>query len=85
MDTICSLKWSADENFLAIGDSCSMVQVAVGLGSCVYLWNASSGDIVKLVNMDDMDTICSLKWSADGNFLAIGDSCSMVQELCVPL
>jgi len=68
-----------DDFYLELMDWSRDNKIAVGLGSCVYLWDASSGDIVKLVAMDDHDQVCSLKWSADGNFLAVGDSCSMVQ------
>ncbi|XP_052405526.1 cell division cycle protein 20 homolog isoform X2 [Carassius gibelio] len=49
--------------------------LAVGLANHVYLWDAGAGDIVLLKKMeDDGEHICSVSWSKDGNFLAIGTS-----------
>lgn len=49
--------------------------LAVGLANQVYLWDAGEGDIVLLKKMeDDNEYICSVSWSKDGNFLAIGTS-----------
>ncbi|XP_051984392.1 cell division cycle protein 20 homolog isoform X2 [Xyrauchen texanus] len=49
--------------------------LAVGLTSDVYLWDAAAGDIVLLKKMEDEHSyICSVSWSKDGNFLAIGTS-----------
>ncbi|XP_051554744.1 cell division cycle protein 20 homolog [Myxocyprinus asiaticus] len=49
--------------------------LAVGLTSDVYLWDAAAGDIVLLKKMEDEHGyICSVSWSKDGNFLAIGTS-----------
>ena len=51
--------------------------LAVGLGSDVYCWNSTTGDIYRLCEMatSDMDTttISSVKW-VDYRSLAIGDS-----------
>uniref|UniRef100_A0A8C2DZ08 Cell division cycle protein 20 homolog n=1 Tax=Cyprinus carpio TaxID=7962 RepID=A0A8C2DZ08_CYPCA len=49
--------------------------LAVGLADHVYLWDAGAGDIVLLKKMEeDNEFICSVSWSKDGNFLAIGTS-----------
>uniref|UniRef100_A0A8C2F236 Cell division cycle 20 homolog n=1 Tax=Cyprinus carpio TaxID=7962 RepID=A0A8C2F236_CYPCA len=49
--------------------------LAVGLANHVYLWDAGAGDIVLLKKMeDDSEYICSVSWSKDGNFLAVGTS-----------
>lgn len=54
--------------------------LAVGLNASVYLWNASSGEINKLMDMEnENDYVSSIKWSEDGDYLAIGDSQSCVQ------
>ncbi|RXN25856.1 cell division cycle 20-like protein [Labeo rohita] len=49
--------------------------LAVGLANHVYLWDAAAGGIVLLKKMeDDNEYICSVSWSKDGNFLAVGTS-----------
>lgn len=49
--------------------------LAVGLANQVYLWDAGMGSIVLLKKMeDDNEYICSVSWSKDGNFLAVGTS-----------
>lgn len=56
--------------------------LAVGLASHVYLWDAGAGDIVLLKKMeDDNEYICSVSWSKDGNFLAIGTSDCKVEVI----
>ena len=46
--------------------------LAVGLGSCVYLWSASSGKVNKLCDLGAEDTVTSVGWSQRGSHLAIG-------------
>jgi WD40 repeat protein len=49
--------------------------LAVALGGFVYLWNASTGSIQQLCQMDSSDCyVCSVSWIKEGNYLAIGDS-----------
>lgn len=49
--------------------------LAVGLANHVYLWNAAVGDIILLKKMEeDNNFICSVSWSKEGNFLAVGTS-----------
>uniref|UniRef100_A0A8B9LNC5 Cell division cycle 20 homolog n=1 Tax=Astyanax mexicanus TaxID=7994 RepID=A0A8B9LNC5_ASTMX len=49
--------------------------LAVALAEHVYLWDASQGDIVLLKKMEEENGyICSVSWSRDGNFLAVGTS-----------
>ncbi|ETN73019.1 WD domain, G-beta repeat protein, partial [Necator americanus] len=53
--------------------SCGIV--AVALSCTLYLWNADSGEIQVLFELDEsneMHLITSVKWSADGKFLAVG-------------
>ena len=65
------ISWSAD-NILA-----------VALGRCVYLWNATTGDIVHLVSLEGDDNyVTSVSWSATaGNVrcLAVGTNEGYVQ------
>ncbi|GJD06373.1 Anaphase-promoting complex subunit cdc20 [Galdieria sulphuraria] len=53
--------------------------LAVALGSSVYLWNASTGDIQELCNVSQDEMICSVSWVPDGHHLAVGTSMKDVQ------
>ncbi|XP_030383494.1 cell division cycle protein 20 homolog [Scaptodrosophila lebanonensis] len=53
--------------------------VSVALGSCVYLWNAGSGNIEQLTEYEEGDYACSLSWIQDGQILAIGNSTGAVE------
>lgn len=53
--------------------------VAVALGSCVYLWNASSGNIEQLTEFEEGDYAGSLSWIQEGQILAIGNSTGAVE------
>lgn len=71
------LDWSS-RNFLA-----------VALHNSVYLWDATQGDIILLMKMErEEDYICSLSWTKEGSYLAVGTSDCKVQvrvEIIVPL
>ncbi len=54
--------------------------LAVSLGGHVYLWNAGSGDIQQLFEMESPDEyISSVSWVKEGNYLAVGLSSAQVQ------
>ncbi|XP_068143642.1 cell division cycle protein 20 homolog [Drosophila tropicalis] len=53
--------------------------VAVALGSCVYLWNAASGNIEQLTEFEEGDYAGSLSWIQEGQVLAIGNSTGAVE------
>ncbi|KAL1131966.1 hypothetical protein AAG570_011577 [Ranatra chinensis] len=54
--------------------------LAVALGSSVYLWNAASGSIRHLMELEGSDYVCSLGWISEGSdMLAIGTSLGPVQ------
>lgn len=62
------LDWSS-RNFLA-----------VALHNSVYLWDATQGDIILLMKLErEEDYICSLSWTKEGSYLAIGTSDCKVQ------
>jgi len=46
--------------------------VAVALANCVFLWNAESGSIQELVELEAGDYVCSVSWFQEGNHLAVG-------------
>ncbi|XP_038145155.1 cell division cycle protein 20 homolog [Cyprinodon tularosa] len=66
--------------YLNLLDWSSRNFVAVALHNHVYLWNAASGDILLLMKLErDEDYVCSLSWTKDGSYLAVGTSDSKVQ------
>lgn len=64
-------------NFCFIADlnlvdwSCDNI-LAVALNSSVYLWNATTGTIDQLMELEGSDYVCSLSWLQEGNMLAVG-------------
>jgi cell division cycle protein 20 (cofactor of APC complex) len=57
-------------------------QLAVALSGCVYLWDASTGGINELMNLDDNadDYVSSVSWLPQGgSHLAIGTNSNVVQ------
>jgi len=59
--------------------SCNNV-LAIALGGVVYLWNSSAGSIDQLCECKlEGEVITSVKWMADGSFIAIGTSLNDVQ------
>lgn len=53
--------------------------LAVGLGSCVYLWSATSSKVTKLYDLGQNDTVTSVQWSNRGNHLAVGTNSGLLQ------
>ena len=54
--------------------------LAVALDNSVYLWSASTGDILQLLQMEQPgDYISSVAWIKEGNYLAVGTSSAEVQ------
>ena len=48
--------------------------LAVALGPHIYLWNAASGEIQQLLELETPeDFVCSVKWIREGNLLAVGN------------
>lgn len=60
--------------------------LAVALDNSVYLWNAGSGDILQLLQMEQPgDYISSVAWIKEGNYLAVGTSNAEVQVSLGPI
>ncbi|BES92840.1 WD domain, G-beta repeat [Nesidiocoris tenuis] len=53
--------------------------LAVALRSSVYLWDAGSGSISQLTELEGSDYVCSVSWAGEGDILAIGTSLGNVQ------
>lgn len=69
-----------DDYYLNLLDWSSSNQLAVCLGGHVYLWNATSGDIQQLMEMESSEEyVSSVSWVTEGNYLAIGTSNGTIQ------
>jgi len=53
--------------------------LAVALGTSVYLWNADTGAIDQLLDLEGADYITSLNWVPNGNLLGVGTALGPVQ------
>lgn len=61
----------ADDFYLNLVDWGSSNILGVGLGQCVYMWNSTSGKVVKLCELPD-DHVTSVNWIQRGSHVAIG-------------
>ncbi|WOL00150.1 protein FIZZY-RELATED 2 [Canna indica] len=68
-----------DDFYLNLVDWSSHNVLAVGLGNCVYLWNACSSKVTKLCDLGVEDSVCSVGWAQRGNHLAVGTNQGKVQ------
>ncbi len=62
----------ADDFYLNLVDWSSQNVLAVGLGSCVYLWSATNSRVTKLYDLGSSDAVTSVGWSERGGHLAVG-------------
>ena len=46
--------------------------LAVGLSSCVYLWQANTSKVTKLCDMGLTDHITAVHWSQKSNIISVG-------------
>jgi cell division cycle 20-like protein 1 (cofactor of APC complex) len=68
-----------DDFYLNLVDWSSHNVLAVGLGSCVYLWSACTSRVTKLCDLAPSDSVCSVAWTQRGTFLAVGTNTGDVQ------
>lgn len=53
-----------DDFYLNLVDWSSQNMLAVGLGACVYLWNAYTSQVTRLCDFsEDTDAISSVAWT----------------------
>lgn len=53
--------------------------IAVALGSNLYLWNADTSNVHKLLKARDNDYPTAVTWSQDSKFIAVGFESSKIQ------
>lgn len=69
-----------DDFYLNLLDWSSENILAVALSESVYLWNAETGSIEKLMSTSDTnDFVTSVSWIQDGSYLAVGTNHNEVQ------
>ncbi|KAK1324502.1 Protein FIZZY-RELATED 2 [Acorus calamus] len=68
-----------DDFYLNLVDWSPNNVLAVGLGNCVYLWNACSSKVTKLCDLGVDDTVCSVGWAQRGTYLAVGTNLGKVE------
>ncbi|TNV71211.1 hypothetical protein FGO68_gene450 [Halteria grandinella] len=69
-----------DDFYLNLVDWSSSNILAVGLGSSVYLWSATSNKVTKLYDLAGAnDSVASVQWSEGGNHLAVGTHSGSLQ------
>ncbi|XP_010520101.1 PREDICTED: protein FIZZY-RELATED 3 [Tarenaya hassleriana] len=68
-----------DDFYLNLVDWSSQNVLAVGLGTCVYLWTASNSKVTKLCDLGPNDSVCSVQWTREGSYMSIGTSLGQVQ------
>ncbi len=69
----------ADDFYLNLVDWGSSNILGVGLGSCVYMWNSTTGRVNKLCELPDNDQVTSVSWIQRGSHLAVGTHKGFVQ------
>lgn len=70
-----------DDYYLSLIDWSAQNVLAVALGSCVYLWDASHGNITLLLQQENAgaEYVSCVNWTSDGNHLAVGLSTGIVE------
>ncbi|CAH7681165.1 WD40-repeat-containing domain protein [Phakopsora pachyrhizi] len=63
-----------DDYYLNLTDWSVDNILAIALGECLYLWNAQTGNVSLLCSLDENSYFASVKFSADGHYLALGTS-----------
>ncbi|KAK6234245.1 hypothetical protein QUC31_006651 [Theobroma cacao] len=68
-----------DDFYLNLVDWSSQNVLAVGLGTCVYLWTASNSKVTKLCDLGPNDSVCGVQWTREGSYISIGTNLGQVQ------
>lgn len=71
-----------DDFYLNLVDWSSQNQLSVGLSSCVYLWSATTSQVIKLCDLsisNEQDQVTSVQWCDKGDLLAVGTNRGITQ------
>lgn len=61
-----------DDFYLNLLDWSVTNHLIVGLGSCVYIWNATTSKVTKLCDLGLNDSVTSVSSSPEGSFVTVG-------------
>lgn len=78
-EKILDAQYLMDDYYLNILDWGRNNILAVGLGSNVYLWNATTSSCSLLTELKEDQYVSSLAWSGNSKYLAVGDSNACIQ------
>ncbi|EEB09633.2 fizzy-like protein Mfr1 [Schizosaccharomyces japonicus yFS275] len=67
-----------DDFYLNLIDWGASNVLAVGLASCVYLWSAHTGKVVKLHDFGPNNHVTSVLWTGKNNHVAVGTDSGLV-------
>ncbi len=68
-----------DDFYLNLVDWSMQNVLAVGLGSCVYLWSAHTSKVTKLCDLGPDNLVTSVSWSQRGDYLSVGTNQGDIQ------
>lgn len=71
-----------DDFYLNLVDWSSQNQLSVGLSTCVYLWSATTSQVIKLCDLsasNEQDQVTSVQWCDKGDLLAVGTNRGITQ------
>jgi len=69
-----------DDFYLNLVDWSSSNWLGVGLGTCVYLWSASTSEVNRLCDLAESDdSVTSVCWNQKGSLVAVGTQTGQVQ------
>ncbi|KAJ3195707.1 hypothetical protein HK101_011294 [Irineochytrium annulatum] len=68
-----------DDFYLNLVDWSSKNTLGVGLGNCVYLWNAQTCKVEKLCDLGPDDSVTAVNWNPKGTHVAVGTNKGIVQ------
>ncbi|KAK0162363.1 hypothetical protein PV327_008707 [Microctonus hyperodae] len=71
-DRILDAPEIVDDYYLNLVDWSQSNVLAVALAGNVYLWNAGTGTIEQLFELEGNDYVCSVAWIQEGPYLAVG-------------
>lgn len=68
-----------DDFYLNLIDWGDSNKLSVGLGNCVYIWDAATSAVNKLCQLESHDLVTSVSWMKRGTHIAVGTKSGAVQ------
>ncbi|CAN3479787.1 APC/C activator protein Cdc20p [Diutina catenulata] len=71
-DRVLDAPGLVDDFYLNLLSWSSSNMLAIGLGSAVYVWNASTGSVGLLCDLPQSCPVTSVRWCDDGSYVSVG-------------